>query len=352
VPEHVHGKLDNKELFGAKPVGTGTYRFTVVDKNRGAFAELRPDYPHASDIKRKPTIGRIEIRGVGDESTQVAELMTGNVDLLRDVAIDQAEDLARRPGFAATGTDPIAITYFLLDMKGRSGNKALTDVRVRQAINHAIDTGPLLKLLGGSILPNLKRPEAMCHKTQRGCGYSKPQPAYDPALAKKLLAEAGYANGFDLEIVARPGTGETLAKAMTGQLRAVGIRASANIVSFPVYRKIQEDGKQQALVSGWGGGNIADVASTLAFLFEPGSRDYHGNEKWFELAGKAAREMDDTKRRAIVQQLSDEVTEQGYLTMVASSPYAWVHSSDVVLDPTNQPYFGYGITMGEISWKR
>jgi hypothetical protein len=62
--------------------------------------------------------------------------------------------------------------------------------------------------------------------------------------------------------------------------------------------------------------------------------------------------MDDTKRRAIVQQLSDEVTEQGYLTMVASSPYAWVHSADIVLDPANQPYFGYGLTMGEISWKK
>ena len=351
LPQHVHSKLDNYELFGAKPVGTGPYRITQVDKNRGVIGELRPDYPHASNVKRKPTIGRFEVRGVGDTGTQVAEFLTGNIDLIRNVSVDQAENLMKDPRFGATGTDPAAITYFLLDMKGRTGNKALTDVRVRQAINHAIDTTPLQMLLGGKIL-DLKRPAAFCVQQQRGCGFSVPQPNYDPALAKKLLAEAGYANGFDLEIIARPGAGETLAKAMTGQLRAVGIRASANIVSFAAYRKIQEDGKQQALVSGWGGGNVPDVSSTLSFLFEPGSRDYHGNQKWFDLADAASKEMDDAKRRNIVKQLSDEVTEQGYMTMIATSPTIWAHSKDIVIDPNNQPFFGYGLTMGEISWKK
>ena len=199
---------------------------------------------------------------------------------------------------------------------------------------------------------NLKRPEAFCAKQQRGCGFSVAQPAYDPALAKKLLAEAGYANGFDLEIVARPGPGETIAKAMTGQLRAIGIRASANIVSFADYRNIQEDGKQQALVSGWGGGNVPDVSSSLAFLFEPGGRDYHGNQTWFDLAEAASKEMNDTKRRDIVRRLSDDVTQQGYMTMAASSPIVWAHSKDIVIDPDNQPFFGYGLTMGELSWKK
>ena len=351
VPQHVHGKLDNAELFGAKPVGTGPYRIVQVDKNRGTVGELRPDYPHASDVKRKPTIGRFEVRGVGDTGTQVAEFLTGNVDLIRNVSVDQAEDLMKDKRFAATGTDPAAITYFLLDMKGRTGNKALTDVRVRQAINHAIDTGPLQTLSGGKIL-NLKRPAAFCVQQQRGCGYSLPQPKYDPALAKKLLAEAGYADGFDLEIVARPGTGEPLAKAITGQLRAVGIRASANIVSFAAYRKIQEDGKQQALVSGWGGGNVPDVSSSLAFLFEPGGRDYHGNQVWFDLAQAASKEMDDTKRRDIVRRLSDDVTQQAYMTMITSSPTIWAHTADLVIDPNNQPFFGYGLTMGELSWKK
>lgn len=350
-PQHVHAKLDNFELFGTKPVGTGPYRITQVDKNRGVVGELRPDYPHASNVKRKPTIGRFEVRGVGDTGTQVAEFLTGNIDLIRNVSVDQAEDIKKDPRFGATGTDPIAISYFLLDMKGRSGNKALTDVRVRQAINHAIDTGPIIELLSGKIM-KLKRPEAFCAKQQRGCGYSVAQPKHDPALAKKLMAEAGYPNGFDLEIVARPGPGENIAKAMTGQLRAVGIRASANIVSFAAYRKIQEDGKQQALVSGWGGGNVPDVSSSLAFLFEPGSRDYHGNQAWFDLAQAASKEMDDTKRRDIVRRLSDDVTQQGYMTMAASSPIVWAHSKDIVIDPDNQPFFGYGLTMGELSWKK
>ena len=242
MPEHVHGKLDNKELFGAKPVGTGPYRFTQVDKNRGVVAELRADFPQASDVKRKPTIGRLEVRAVGDTGSQVAELLTGNVDLIRDVRIDQAEDLAKDGRFAATGVDPIAITYFLLDMKGRTGNKALTDVRVRKAINMAIDIDPILKLTGGNVIA-LKQPAALCNMAQRGCGYARPQYKHDPAGAKKLLAEAGYADGFDLEIVARD-TGRATAEAITGQLRAVGIRASVKLLSFAAYRQYQTDGKQ------------------------------------------------------------------------------------------------------------
>jgi hypothetical protein len=62
--------------------------------------------------------------------------------------------------------------------------------------------------------------------------------------------------------------------------------------------------------------------------------------------------MDDAKRRNIVKQLSDEVTEQGYMTMIATSPTIWAHSKDIVIDPNNQPFFGYGLTMGEISWKK
>ncbi len=349
-PKHVHEKLDNKELFGAKPVGTGPYRFTQVDKNKGVVAELRPDYPQATNVKRKPTIGRLDVRAVPDTGSQVAELLTGSVDIIRDVPIDQAEELAKDARFKATGVDPIAITYFELDMKGRTGNKPLTDKRVRQAINYAIDTDPILKVAGGNVI-TLKRPDALCSKAQRGCGYSRPQYKHDPAMAKKLLAEAGYADGFDLEIVARD-TGRVTAEAIAGQLRTVGIRASVKLLSFAAYRQYQVDGHQQALVSGWGGGNIPDVASTLGFMFEPGTRDYAGKDEWFNLAGQVGKEMDDAKRRAIMQKLVDDVTDEAYITILTSSPSIWVHDKDLGIVTDNQPFFSYGFTMGELSWKK
>jgi peptide/nickel transport system substrate-binding protein len=214
----------------------------------------------------------------------------------------------------------------------------------------AIDTAPILKMAGGNII-TIKRPEALCNREQRGCGYTRAQYAYDPATAKKLLAEAGYADGFDLEIVARD-TGRATAEAITGQLRAVGIRASVKLLSFAAYRQYQTDGKQQALVSGWGGGNIPDVASTLAFMFEPGTRDYAGVDQWFQWAGQAGREMDDTKRRAIVAKLADDVTDQAYITMLTSAPSTWVHTKDLAIVTDNQPFFSYGFTMGEVSWKK
>lgn len=344
LPQHVHSKLDNFELFGAKPVGTGPYRITQVDKNRGVVGELRPDYPHGSSVKRKPTIGRFEVRGVGDTGTQVAEFLTGNIDLIRNVSVDQAEDLKKDKRFAATGTDPAAITYFLLDMKGRTGNKALTDVRVRQAINHAIDTTPLLQLTGGKIL-DLKRPAAFCVQQQRGCGFSVAQPKYDPALAKKLLAEAGYADGFDVVISTFPNAIAEVT-AVAGMLRAVGVRASVYQHQPTQRLQLLKEGKMEIGYYTWNGGGMFEVSPQNVRFFL--GKDYDDPEL-LKLAEASNATMNGPERNKISAKLYDMANEKAYAFGMLPARAVFAHTKDIQMDKIGMR--ATEITPNDFMWK-
>src|SRR5690606_19412399 len=101
---------------------------------------------------------------------------------------------------------------------------------------------------------------------------SKP-PAYDLDAAKKLLAEAGYANGFDVELSATPGS-QGLAEAVAGELRKIGVRATVDRITWAGYRDKQRSGKLQVLISLWTSGGLADASSPLGFHFAAGPRDY------------------------------------------------------------------------------
>jgi peptide/nickel transport system substrate-binding protein len=348
-PRHIHVALDAKQDFGRTPVGTGPYRVVQIDKNTGIRAERRDDYPQANSVKKHPSIRNFVMRGIPDQGSRIAELMAGNIDLIGDLSPDQALDLAKSPGQKLTTALPFAYQYMLIDMKGRSGVAPLKDVRVRQAILHAIDTQQVNKVIGGDTMP-LRRPEALCSRIQFGCDYSVTPPPYDREKARKLLVDAGYANGFDLQLMINATSGKDIAEVVVGQLRAVGIRASIDVQTFASYRKLQNDGRISALISGWGGGALSDVTGTLGFLFEEGARDYHGNPDWLKWAREANEENDDRTRRALVKKLFDDVTTQGYIVPVAPLPRHLVHTADLQIAPASA-FNAYGMDIWSFSWR-
>ena len=96
---------------------------------------------------------------------------------------------------------------------------------------------------------------------------------YDPAKAKQLLAEAGYKDGFDIQLTSF-NSSKDMAEVVVNQLRKVGIRATVDGQTFVAYRKKQADGKLNALANAWSAGSSSDVSSTINFFYDPGPRDY------------------------------------------------------------------------------
>ena len=237
LPEHQPGTPQEK---GHKPIGTGPYRAAQIDDIKGIVLERNEGFRHGNPAKPGSAVGRIVIQPIPEEGTRIAQLLAGNLDMIQ-ASYEQASSLAADPRFAMTIVQGSSFMYVAYDAQGRSGAKPVTDERVRRALAMAVDKPALVELLAGDA--KLDQPEAMCWRTQAGCDYSMPLPPYDPAAARKLLAEAGYPDGFDVEITTFTGPPSEIAEAVAGQWHAIGVRAKIDRLTVGSYRKKQQDGQ-------------------------------------------------------------------------------------------------------------
>ncbi|NQV56779.1 MAG: hypothetical protein HQ503_13045 [Rhodospirillales bacterium] len=330
LPEHIHSKLERKATFGLKPVGTGMFKVLQVDKNKGIIMELNDAFKHGGDAKPVTNVKRISFASIPDIGTQIAQYLAGNLDMVTRVPLDQAESIIKRlPDARLTVGQGISYMYMAFDSAGRSGVKPVTDVRVRKAMAMAVDRDVLVKLMTGG--RNINRPGAMCWRVQAGCDFDAALPKFDIAGAKKLMAEAGYPNGFNLEITTfNTAAIRNQAQAVAGMLSKIGIKATVDSHVLASYRKKQGQGKIQTIVAAWPAGGLPDVSGTLGFIFRsPPSRNYHGDKGLVKLAKQMGGVMDPAKRRALGKKIFNMATEKAYFIPLGPNPAVVVHSKDL-----------------------
>jgi peptide/nickel transport system substrate-binding protein len=225
--------------------------------------------------------------------------------------------------------------------------KALADPRVRTAIAKAIDREALVKVTYGPFASGVKPVEALCLKEQIGCGYTKQVPAYDPAGAKKLLAEAGYPDGFDVTISTFPRYLNP-ATAISGMLRAVGIRATVSPHQIAQRVQLLKENKVDMSYYSWSGGNQFEVSGNIGRHFL--SNDY-GDAALNKMAADTLVIMDDAERRNAVAKVFDTVTERGYAFAMLPNRFVYTHSKDVTLDKPDEVREMDIIGVHEWKWK-
>ena len=140
------------------------------------------------------------VRFVPDAATEMTELLSGRADWIWNINPDQFDSVNKLPMVQAIRQESMRVGYLSIDAAGRSGpDNPLTKLKVRQAIWHAIDRKSIADKLvtGGSRVP-----AAPCYPSQFGCDAAAAVTYdYDPAKARALLAEAGFPNGFETELV-------------------------------------------------------------------------------------------------------------------------------------------------------
>ena len=274
-------------------------------------------------------------------------MLTGNVDLSRVIRKDIGAQLAKDPRFAVTSVNGLQYYFFALDAVGRSAVAATKNIRVRQAIAHAINRGELKKdvVVGGESAFELK---ALCIQFQTNCKTAVGLPAYDPAKAKKLMAEAGYANGFDVRLTAISRT-RSVAEAVSGYLRKIGIRASIHQVTFPVFRGLVVQGKAEAYVMTYGSSGIADAGTTAFFHFIAPSRDYAGDKRLRQIARTADTILDPARRAKLIQEAFDRNNKQLYIIPLAAAPQVFIHAKELAIPTTTLN--GYVAVLNQLKWK-
>jgi peptide/nickel transport system substrate-binding protein len=319
-----------------KPVGSGPYK--VVEHQPGRLVRLQRNAEYFKDSPRpKPSIERLELRLIPDQNTQMAELMGGGLDWIYNVSPDQAKQMKAVPNLAVASGETMRIVFLTMATRDGSPVPQFKDIRVRKAINHAIDREAMLKTVVGETARVL---HTQCFPGQFGCTDEGAQRyAYDPAKAKALLAEAGHPNGFEVDLYAyreRPQT-----EAMIGYLRAVGIRANLRYMQYAAMRDALRESKAGFAHQTWGSFSVNDVSASTPVYFKFEADDLTRDQKVRELLEVGDTSVDPAVRATAYRQALLRIAEQAYTVPLYSLPvyYAYVKELEFKPYPDEIPRF-------------
>jgi glutathione transport system substrate-binding protein len=207
--------------YGKNPVGTGPYKFVEWVPNDHITMVKNPDY---WDKNNAAKVDKIMVKPVPEDGTRIAMLQKGDAQFINPVPYIQAEVVKADKNLSVAASESIYTFWVAMNVQ----KKPFSDLRVRQAMNHAINKEAIIKAVlrgHGKLADSPLAPQVW--------GYTpvKTYP-YDPAKARALLAEAGYPNGFKtlLRGVAQTDPKEVMV-AIQGQLKQVGV--DAEILSLP-----------------------------------------------------------------------------------------------------------------------
>jgi peptide/nickel transport system substrate-binding protein len=313
------------EGYAKAPVGAGPYKITKVDPSVSVEFERFADYYDSP--KGKPAIKKIFARFVPDADTEMAELLAQRVDWIWNLNPDNMANVDRIPFLQTTRKESMRVGYLQIDAAGRTGaDNPLTKQKVRQAIWHAIDRQTIADKLvtGGSRVP-----PAPCFPSQFGCDKDAAVLYdYNPAKAKALLAEAGYPNGFETELVTYilPQWGS----AVQNYLGAVGIKAKLSQVQVAAGIQRNQKGEIPLYLGSWGSYSVNDVAAFLPQYFTFGNEDNARDpelKQWVEEGGST---NDKEIRTIAYAKAIKRATEQAYFLPLHTyvSTYAFSKTLD------------------------
>lgn len=210
------------EGFALNPIATGPFKLDRPDVGGWKMSAFKESW-------RAPKMDKLNWVSAPDASARVQAVMSGQMDIALSLGPDEVNAIADNGGVGATWRNA---SVWAIHLHQYNRNTPLNDVRVREALNIAIDRDALVNgLLGGATVPATQPGASMAY----GHDASIPPIPYDPPRAKKLLADAGYAEGFKFVVQAVIGAGPAdgaVYQKVAQDLAAVGV--TMEIRQFPV----------------------------------------------------------------------------------------------------------------------
>jgi peptide/nickel transport system substrate-binding protein len=299
VSKTYHDRV-GEDKFIKEPVGTGPYKFLRYSPGEYVDIERFEDY-----WGEKPPVKEARIYFISEDTTRVAKLMAGEVDIIGSCPYSLLKDVQKHPGLKVIklATDhPTPSVAFAT----RNPNVPWHDRRVRLAMAYAIDWRAIVN----NILQGIPNHYAFLSPHQIGYDPElKPYP-YDPKKAKELLAEAGYPKGFDFKFY-WPMTGRfpmarEMTEAIASYLEAVGIRTKLMGDEWATYlsRRRGAKGPEAEYVSLIGGGRSggSDPIYTIDIFFGcDGGFSVYCNPDLDKVVAEGRSTVDETKRAELVK---------------------------------------------------
>lgn len=288
-------------------------------------------------------------------ATRLAALVSGEVDIVIDPPTQDVARLKREASLKVIEGNEIRIQYLAFDMQrdellygSEKQKNPFKDLRVRQAVAHAID----IEVIKNKVMRGMARPAGTV-VTPEVVGYSADadkRPPYNAVLAKKLLADAGYPKGFDVTLdCGNNQPAMDICQAVAVMLNQVGIRVKPNIIiQSAFFPKIEKFDTSFYLLS-WGGGVTADSLYTLNLMLhsvgKKGEGDFNmgrwSNPKVDSLIANIRSEGDATKRNAAIREALLIVNQELPVIPLHQQRIPWVMKKnvDAWFSPVNTLYF-------------
>ena len=329
---------------GKAAVGTGPYKF-VSWQPKGDLVLARndsywgPKEPWARHVRKE----------IPNDAARVAQLKAGQLDLITRVPDSDVAALKRDPKLTVQTIDTVYVFNVELDMRDKALNVAakdgsaldknpFLDLRVREAIDLAIDR----KALAEVAMEGLGKPvNQMVTPSIFGFNKALGERKYDPAAARKLLAEAGYPNGFKLQFSFTqdrlPGDRQ-VGTSIAQMLAAIGIDAQANAQPAAVFFPARTRGEYSMSMSGWGT-LTGEAHYTLSSLAHSNDKDKkmgafnvlgYKNPVMDKLLQDAAVEMDVAKRRKFLEDANALLEKDRQRLPIVAVGSAWAMQKDKV----------------------
>ncbi len=293
-----HWKTTGAEVAGNQPMGIGTGPFVITSWEAGKIV-MKAN----KNSWRAPKVDGMEIREIPEETARLQAFVSGAVNMVLGVAPDERETVEKNEGTFfprfTTQVNFIAPTTYNRDTP-------LKDRRVRMALNYAVNRDALLK----QVLHDPVPPAAQLN-IPGAVGFDpdlKPIP-YDPKKAKALLAEAGYPNGFKIEIGVTPGlrANDTLYyQQIASDLAKVGVQVELRAHTQGVQQKDMFQGKLTVGAFNMitrGNDMITDYRFRTCLNLTQGRAPFHCEPEITAVAKEAMAEMDPVKRAVLYKKI-------------------------------------------------
>lgn len=236
VPPGYIGEV-GEDAFLTKPVGTGPFKLVELVEGDRIVMEKNEDYWREG----YPLIDRLIFRPIPESSTRVAAIQTGEVDIVTRLSVEEADTLRDKEGIEVISYPVDRVYYIAFNNMTTGLERPTIDANVRLAMNYAVDVPAIID----AIFNGNGRP-AVGLLTPDNWGFDDTiQPyGYDPEKAQTLLAEAGYADGFEMDMACPAGAYtnfEQVCEAVQGYLGEVGIQTNLEIMESGAFWDLEAE---------------------------------------------------------------------------------------------------------------
>ncbi len=340
---------------GKATIGTGSYKFSEWVPGDKLVIEKNPNY-----WGKKSQFDRVVFKPIKSDPTRVAALLAGDVDMIDNVPTADIPRLKKSPDVVLSQGVSNRVIYLHLDqfrddspfIAGTGGKNPLKDQRVRKAISLAINRPAIVdRVMEGVAIPAGQ----LLPETFFGVSPKLKPETYNPEAAKKLLAEAGYPDGFGLTLHGpndRYINDAKICQAIGQMLTRIGIDTKVETMPKSVYfRKASRGGPDNSpafsfILVGWGSGT-GEASSPLKSLlhtydkskgFGASNRGRYSNAEVDKLIEQALATVDDGKREKLLQQATEIAIQDLGIIPLHYQVNTWATRKGLAYTPRTDEY--------------